>query len=173
MCAQEKVPKEKGTRHTHRLPPMPCVPRQSGGAHNSGFNGAGKPAPLNLPRTGCAPVPGLTAVLGECDGTGGGTPLALPSIAGNPRQRASRRALAREGETRTKRKDKAFNRGEGAAPTGCREVRGAKRIRELPLQNLILLLGMLNQGVGRVIVNGLEVFGLHGISGDAFIFVEP
>ena len=84
MRAQEKVPKEKGTRCPHRLTPMPCVPRQSGGAHNSEFNEAGLPAPLNLPRTGCAPVPGLAAVLGECDGTGGGTPfpLALPSIAG-------------------------------------------------------------------------------------------
>ena len=84
MCAQEKVPKEKGTRRTHRLPPMPCVPRQSGGAHNSEFNGAGMPAPLNLPRTGCAPVPGLAAVLGECDGSLGGNPLPLapPSIAG-------------------------------------------------------------------------------------------
>jgi len=71
LRAQEKVPKEKGTRRPHRLPPMPCVPRQSGGAHNSEFSGAGKPAPENLPRTGCAPLPGLAAVLGECHGTGG------------------------------------------------------------------------------------------------------
>ena len=55
-----------------------------GGAHNSEFNGAGKPAPLNLPQTGRAPVPGLAAVLGECNGARGGTPfpLAQPSIAG-------------------------------------------------------------------------------------------
>ncbi|MDX2418899.1 MAG: hypothetical protein QNK19_15685, partial [Xanthomonadales bacterium] len=40
LHAQEKVPKEKGTRRPHRLAPMPCVPRQSGVAHNS----AGKSA---------------------------------------------------------------------------------------------------------------------------------
>jgi len=31
LPAQEKVPKEKGTRCPHRLTPIPCVPRQSGG----------------------------------------------------------------------------------------------------------------------------------------------
>ena len=35
LRAQEKVPKEKGTRRPRRLTPMPCVPRRSGGAHNS------------------------------------------------------------------------------------------------------------------------------------------
>ena len=31
---QEKVPKEKGTRCLRRLTPVPCVPRQAGGARN-------------------------------------------------------------------------------------------------------------------------------------------
>ena len=35
LRAKEKAPKEKGTRSPRRLTPMPCVPRQSGGAHNS------------------------------------------------------------------------------------------------------------------------------------------
>jgi hypothetical protein len=34
LCAQEKVPKEKGTRCPRRLTPVPCVPRQAGGARN-------------------------------------------------------------------------------------------------------------------------------------------
>ena len=40
MGAQEKVPKEKGDPVHSSAAPMPCVPRPSGGAHNS----AGKPA---------------------------------------------------------------------------------------------------------------------------------
>jgi len=43
LLAQEKVPKEKGTRCTHRLAPMPCVPRQSGAARNSEDYEVGKP----------------------------------------------------------------------------------------------------------------------------------
>jgi len=39
LHAQEKVPKEKGTRRPHRLAPIPCVPRPSGDAHNSEADG--------------------------------------------------------------------------------------------------------------------------------------
>ena len=83
LLTQEKVPKEKGTRRTHRLAPVSCVPRQSGAAHNSELYGVGLPAPYNLPQTERAANPGLAAVLGECNGTGVVVPypLAQPSIA--------------------------------------------------------------------------------------------
>ena len=74
LLAQEKVPKEKGTRCTHRLTPMPCVPRQSGGAQNS------------LRSNSCAPDPRLSAVLGECRRVwGGGLEFHVPSGAAEHR----------------------------------------------------------------------------------------
>ena len=63
LLVQEKVPKEKDTRSTHRLKPVPCVPRQSGGRAQLVYL-----ATLDSLKQGARLFPGLAAVLGECYG---------------------------------------------------------------------------------------------------------
>ena len=84
MLAQEKVPKEKGTRSTHRLTPMPCVPRQSGARATRSFMG-----PASRPHKTCLeqgahlfPDRLRYSVSATGPGLSTQTPLAQPSIAG-------------------------------------------------------------------------------------------
>jgi hypothetical protein len=83
LRAQEKVLKEKGTRCPRRLMPVPCVPLQAGGAHNSEPVRDFNPAPACLGQ-GARLHPGLPALLGAGNGTGSGSVKsrqAPPSIA--------------------------------------------------------------------------------------------
>ena len=63
LCAQEKVPKEKGTRSPRRLRRCPAFLAVPGARIT-------RQTLTGLPQTGCAPYPGLAAVLGEGYGTG-------------------------------------------------------------------------------------------------------
>jgi len=77
LPAQEKVPKEKGTRRPHRLAPIPCVPRQSGGRAQLGARAGLKNPALACLKQGARPDPGLPAVLGEVNGSKGGRPVTV------------------------------------------------------------------------------------------------
>jgi hypothetical protein len=67
LLAQEKVPKEKGPRSTHRLRRSPAFLANPGAAHNSALYGA-KTRPVNHLKQGARLFPGLAAVLGEYNG---------------------------------------------------------------------------------------------------------
>jgi len=88
LLAQEKVPKEKGTRSPRRLAPIPCVPRQTGRRAQLGaMTGSSIPSWLASNRARSF-LPGLATVLGEGNGTWGTTPVTRrrrePPSAGKP-----------------------------------------------------------------------------------------
>ncbi len=84
LLAQEKVPKEKGTRSTHRLTPMPCVPRQSGARATRSFMGPASRPHKTCLEQGAHLFPDWLRYSVSATGPGlpPPTPLAQPSIAG-------------------------------------------------------------------------------------------
>ena len=84
MRAQEKVPKEKGTRCPHRLTPIPCVPRQSGARATRSFKRPATRPHKTCLKQGAHLFPNRLRYSVSATGLGWCTPipLAQPSIAG-------------------------------------------------------------------------------------------